>query len=85
MISKKPSFYVYQALLPPLVEKPSHIMKKWAEELNIEYDEDCFGNSIAKLYASSMSSKVCSFQFRLVHKILSIYLKLYMWEIVESY
>lgn len=36
-------------MLHPLVEKPSLTLNKCSKELNIDYDEDCFRNSIAKL------------------------------------
>ncbi len=52
--------------------------------LNINYDENDIQNSLSKLYAASISTKVRSFQFRLLHRILGIKAKLHKWGIVES-
>lgn len=50
MISKRPSLFVYKALLPPPEGEPSHTMRKWSEELYIEYSEDCFHKTLLQNY-----------------------------------
>ncbi len=61
MLPVKGHLFGISGPVPTIIEKPSLTLEKWSEELNIKYDEDCFRNnasSIAKLYASSISTTV---------------------------
>ncbi len=48
------------------------------------YDTDDLQNSLSKLNASSFSTKIRSFQFRLLHRIHGINANLHKWGIVQS-
>ena len=60
-------------------------MQKWELELNnADISEDVLYNSFRKLYATSTSTKIRSFQFRLLHRIMGNNKKLFKWGIKNN-
>ncbi len=63
----KPSKFAYNTFISGSVQFSNHLIEKWQEELsNQNIDADTPLNSFQKLYASIISTKISSFQYRLV-------------------
>ncbi len=73
----KRSKYAYNTFISQSAQFPNHLIEKWQEEMsNQDIDADTLLNSFQKLYASTISTKIWSFQYRLVHRIIGINAKL---------
>ncbi len=81
----KPSKYVYNTVISQSAQFPNHLIEKWKEEMsNQDIDADTLVNSFQKLYASTISTKIRSFQYRMIHRIIGINAKLCRWGIQIS-
>ncbi len=59
---------------------PDDLIQKWQiEQDSFEIDADIIMNSFQKLYAYTISTKIRSFQCRLIHRIMGINSKLFRW------
>ena len=76
---------VYNKLRKTFAHFPSHLVDKWRAELNNgEIDNDFISNSLGKLYAASISTKIRQFQYRLINRIIVTNVHLYKWRKKEN-
>ncbi len=76
---------VYTSIISQTAKFPDHLIQKWQIELDsFEIDADIIMNSFQKLYDSTISTKIRSFQYRLIHRIMGVNSKLFRWGIKAS-
>ncbi len=80
----KPSQIAYKKIIGTITVSPDHLLEKWSNELHEDIDKEFMYNCFSKLYASTSMTKLRSFQFRLLHRIIGINTKLYKWGITDS-
>ncbi len=81
----KPSKYAYNTFISQSVQFPNHLIEIWQKVMsNQDIDADTLLNSFQKLYASTRSNKIGSFEYRLIHRIKGINAKLCRWGIKNS-
>ena len=79
---------IYNAMLLPSVRINNCLLtlsEKWGTELNDNSIDVAFlHNSFCKLYAASVSTHIRNFQFKLIHRLIAINVRLHRWGIIES-
>ena len=82
--AQKPSKLIYKSLLKQTATFPRNLTQKWERELSQDITTDILKKSFKMLYLSSTSTKIRSFQYRILHRCLGINSKLYEWGIRET-
>jgi hypothetical protein len=85
---QKPSKYLYRNLCNEISTLPEKSFRKWKEELQLDEDITDIENMskcFKQLYASTTSTKIREFQYRLLHRCIGINCKLFEWGIKDSY
>ncbi len=69
----KPRKYAYNTFISQSLQFLNHLIEIWQEELsNQDIDAEALLNSFQTIYASTISTKIRRFQYRLVHRIIGI-------------
>ncbi len=83
--SAETSKFVYGKLSRSFAQFPTVLAEKWSNYLeNDNIDNSFIENSFAKLYASTISTKIRNFQFKMIHRLTATNSKLCKWGLVES-
>jgi hypothetical protein len=83
--AQKPSKLIYKCLLEEAATFPDTLIQKWQQELETQdINADMLKKSFKMLYSSSTSTKIRSFQYRLLHRSIGINSKLFEWGIRET-
>ncbi len=80
--STKPRKVAYTKLINQTVQFPIPLVEKWTLELDDPLlNQNVISSSFMKLYTTTVSSNIQSFQYRLTHKLMGTNSKLYKWGI----